>query len=89
MMVSGLSNLGTQASLKLAREFASKWTYSNYLGFKNTQVMFEKVYIGSSQNVELLIIEFFRSMIVKQLVNMAVAVSTQFNQVLDGQTAFC
>lgn len=42
-MVVGLRNLKTEEADKLAYSWASRWVLSNFIGYKQTQYMFEKV----------------------------------------------
>lgn len=43
MTIAGLAQLGTPEATALAYDFASKLVYDNYIGFKTTTAMFEKV----------------------------------------------
>lgn len=45
LLVAGLKNLKTNASEELAFKWANRWVLSNFIGYKQTQYMFEKVYI--------------------------------------------
>lgn len=43
ILIEGLRNLGTRRSLALAYKWSARWIRSNYIGYENTHVMFEKV----------------------------------------------
>lgn len=42
-LIVGLSHLETNETTRLAMEWASRWLFTNYVGFNNTGHMFEKV----------------------------------------------
>lgn len=49
LLVEGLRELGTTESCKMSFEWASRWVRSNFIAYKQTRAMFEKVRIHSSK----------------------------------------
>lgn len=45
LLVVGLNNLKNESTEAMAYEWASRWVLSNFVGYKQTQYMFEKVRI--------------------------------------------
>lgn len=43
MLIVGLDNLGDETTKKIAQEWAQRWVQSNYIAYKETGAMFEKV----------------------------------------------
>lgn len=43
MLIVGLDNLGTKESQEKAQDWAQRWVLSNYLAYKETGNMYEKV----------------------------------------------
>lgn len=43
MLIVGLDNLGDERTQKLAQSWAQRWVLNNYIGYKETGAMFEKV----------------------------------------------
>lgn len=43
ILVVGLDNLGDERTQKLAQSWAQRWTLGNYLAYKETGAMYEKV----------------------------------------------
>lgn len=43
ILIVGLDNLGDERAQKLAHDWAQRWVLGNYLAYKETGAMFEKV----------------------------------------------
>jgi alpha,alpha-trehalase len=43
MMIVGLDNLGDDRTKLIAQNWAQRWVQSNYIAFKDTNAMYEKV----------------------------------------------
>lgn len=43
ILIVGLDNLGEDATKKVAQDWAQRWVQSNYIAYKETNAMFEKV----------------------------------------------
>ncbi len=49
MLVEGLANLNDERARAMSLDWAARWTRSNFIGYQDSQVMYEKV---STNNIE-------------------------------------
>lgn len=85
LLVTGLRHLDTKDSTELAFQWAEKWVYTNYLAYRRTNSMFEKVKLLKQLimiNIHNKYLEYSTRLL--KLVLVAAEENTKFRSVSDG-----